>query len=69
MSDKWMPRNHWDPRNGFFGFWLFGHYVRLKSGRHCWLFSERNHVGTTVIPLPFGWRLSIKHPEEDASHD
>ena len=45
------------------GVWAhaFGKVIALKAPWCIALFSERNRCKTSVIPLGFGWRLTIRN--------
>lgn len=47
------------------GFNAFGKRFMLKGPRVVPLFSERYRQGVRVIPLGFGWRITIR----ELSHD
>jgi hypothetical protein len=42
---------------GFIGIRLRRIYITFRSSDHTPLFSERNRIRTSVIPLPKGWRI------------
>lgn len=44
----------------FVGVWIGRRYVALKGPMHKPLFSERNRLGTFVLPLVGGWRGTVR---------
>lgn len=53
----------------FFRARLFGCVIALKSPRWPALFSERNRRDVRVIPLGFGWRITLRKIDKEPRHD